>query len=229
MGYYPLNVRLTDKHCLVVGAGAVGRRKIASLLAADPAGLLVLDAAPPDAELTDLLRHPAASFAQRPFAASDLDGRFLVVAATADRAVNAAVALACRERGVLCNVVDAPDEGDFIVPAQAACGDLSVCISTGGHSPALARKIRQDLQGYLGLRYERLLALLGRLRPLLLGLGLPSAENTAVFRAVVDSPLAETLRAGDREGSLTVLRELVPPALHPALETVVEEVLHGNA
>lgn len=225
MAFYPMYVRLEGKRCLLVGLGGVGRRKLATLLEAAPREVMVLDTSPAPEEARELLKRPEVRFEQRDFSESDLFGVFLAVAATPDREVNALVARLCKEQNVLCNVVDAPDEGDFIVPAQACCGDLNVSVSTSGHSPALARRIKHDLQEYLGLRYEPLLAVMGRLRPLILELGRPTAENTELFRALVDSPLAEALQSRDREQAAEVLRSLLPEPLHPALD----EVLHGLA
>lgn len=202
----------------------MGRRKLASLLEAEPQEVLVLDLQPPDDELRQLLTHPAARFEQRGWEPADLDDRFLAVIATADREANLHLAEACRRRKVLCNVADAPEACDFIVPAQACCGDLRVAVSTAGHSPALARRIRQDLQEYLGLRYATFLALMGRLRPLILELGRPTAENTQLFRALVQSPLAEALQAGDLQRARELLLELLPAELHQEIDEVLHEL-----
>lgn len=224
MAFYPLYIRLNERRCLLVGAGKVGQRKLASLLQAAPSEVLVLDPAPPDDELTRLLQHPAARFEQRPFRESDLKGRFLAFIATPDNETNQRIAALCRERGLLCNVADAPDSGDFIVPAQVCQGDLQVAVSTAGHSPALARRIRRDLQEYLGLRYDLFLVLMGRLRPLVLGLGRPTTVNTKIFRALVESPLAEALQNRDLVRARAIVRELLPPELHHAIDEVLHEL-----
>lgn len=224
MAYYPAYLNLEGRRCLVVGGGGVGRRKLASLLEASPLEVLVLDTSPASEALKKLLADPAANFEQREMQESDLDGRFLAVIATPNRPANARMARQCKERGVLCNVADAPNESDFIVPAQACCGDLTVAVSTAGHSPALAKRIRQDLQEYLGLRYASLLALMGRLRPLVLGLERPTAENTELFRALVESSLADALQAGDTDHVRSLLREMLPQTLHQDIEEVLHEL-----
>jgi len=99
-----------------------------------------------------------------------------------------------------------------------------VAVSTAGHSPALARRIKQDLQEYLGLRYAPFLALMGRLRPLILGLGRPSAENTQLFRALVQSPLAEALQARDMQRARELLLQLLPVELHREIDEVLHEL-----
>jgi len=224
MSFYPVYLRLQGRRCLVAGLGGVGRRKLCSLLDAGAEEVLALDPGEPDARLRSLLEKPGVHFAQRRFQESDLEGCFLACIATPDRNENDRIAHLCRERGVLCNVADAPDAGDFIVPAQACCGDLRVAVSTAGHSPALARRIKQDLQDYLGLRYASFLALMGRLRPLILGLGRPTAENSELFRALVDSPLADALQRNDADRARELLEELLPQELHPGIDEVLHEL-----
>lgn len=223
MRHYPISLSLEGKRCLVVGGGGVGWRKLATLLSCSPAEVLVLETAEPSVELRGLLEHPAALLTRRGFEESDLDDRILVVIATGDRECNARIAQSCRERGVLCNVVDAPEEGDFIVPAHICLGDLVVTVSTSGQSPALARAIRQDLQEYLALRYENFLTVMGRLRPLVLGLRVSTGENTELFRALVASDLANSLQEKDLARARAVLVQLLPPPLH----SMIDEVLHG--
>jgi len=98
-----------------------------------------------------------------------------------------------------------------------------VAISTAGASPALARALRQDLQDYLGLRYESLLTAMARLRPLVLALGQTTERNTETFRGLVESPLAAALANKDRAQAQAILTSLLPDALHPR----INEVLHG--
>jgi precorrin-2 dehydrogenase/sirohydrochlorin ferrochelatase len=223
MRYYPMFVSLENKSCLVVGAGEVGTRKIASLLACGAGGVLVLDMREPNAELAELLKNPALAFERRSFEDRDLDGRFLVIASTSDEALNWRISDLCRERGLLCNIVDQPEKCSFIVPAVVSQGDLTLAISTGGQSPALAKHLRRHLQESFGAEYAALLVVMGRLRPLLLDLGQETRDNTAVFRGLVDSQLLEALAAKDRERAEAVLGEHLPEALRPR----ITELLHG--
>lgn len=223
MRYYPMFVSLENKACLVVGAGEVGTRKIASLLACGAGHVLVLDMREPEGDLLGLIRNPALTFERRSFEDTDLDGRFLVIASTSDEALNWRISDLCRERGLLCNIVDQPEKCSFIVPAVVSQGDLTLAISTGGQSPALAKHLRRHLQESFGKEYAALLVVMGRLRPLLLDLGQGTRENTAVFRALVGSKLLEALAAGDREQAAVVLSEHLPEALRPR----ITELLHG--
>jgi len=230
MRYYPIYVNLHGKRCLVVGAGQVGRRKIATLAACGAAEILVIDRTPPDATCSELVSHPAVAFACRPYAPSDLDGRFLVIASTDDEALNWAISRECADRGILCNIVDQPEKCSFIVPALYTQGDLTVAISTGGGSPALARKIRQGLSEFLGTEYGTLLLLMSRLRPLVLGLGLGTETNSKIFRDLVNSTLIETLECGDAAAAETILRGILPASLHgEAAELVSGALLHAGA
>lgn len=228
MRYYPLFLDLRGKRCLVVGAGRVGRRKIAGLLDCEPAEVLMLDPGEPAAEVRALLAHPAARYERRAFAADDAAGRHLAFAATPARAVNAFVAACCRERGVLCNVADAPDESDFLVPARVDSGPLSLAVSTGGTSPALARALREDLEKWLGRHYFRLVYVLEKLRPAVLALRLGCDADAELFRALcapsMRDRLTEALNDSDFGRAGALLREVLPPALHPILAELLHEL-----
>lgn len=150
MRYYPMFVSLEGRACLVVGAGQVGLRKILSLAECGAKRVLVLERREPDDALRELAARPGIRVERRDFAESDLDGMFLAIAATSNAGANQRIAALCRARGVLCNVIDAPEDGSFIVPSSVVRGDLAIAISTGGHSPALTKRIRKDLQDRFG-------------------------------------------------------------------------------
>lgn len=141
---YPLFLDLHGKPVLVVGAGAVAERKIASLIACNAQVTVVA----PDAakEIRDLAEHKRIRWKQRPFEDADVDGMRLVVAAAQDRVVNEAVAGSARKKGLWVNVVDMPDLCDFFVPAVVDRSPFMLAISTGGASPGLARRIRKELE-----------------------------------------------------------------------------------
>ncbi|MHC1788395.1 precorrin-2 dehydrogenase/sirohydrochlorin ferrochelatase family protein [Solidesulfovibrio sp.] len=229
MRYYPIYVNLHGKRCLVVGAGQVGRRKIATLAECGAREILVIDLAPAADTCAALLEHPAVVFACRPYETSDLDGRFLVIASTDDEALNWRISRECAERGIPCNIVDQPEKCSFIVPALFTQGDLTVAISTGGGSPALARKIRQGLGEFLGSEYGALLLLMSRLRPLVLALDLGTPANSRLFRDLVNSPLLEALDQGDAARAEAILREILPASLHgEAAGLVLGALSHGS-
>jgi len=225
MRYYPIFVNLQGKRCLVVGAGQVGRRKITGLAESGAAAILVVDPGLPPELAEQLSGLPAVTLAARPFAPDDLDDRFLVIAATDDEEQNWTISRECARRGILCNIVDQPEKCSFIVPALFTQGELTVAISTGGGSPALARKIRQGLGEFLGGEYGTLLVLMGRLRPLVLDLGLGSPANAAIFRRLVDSKLIDALGRGDAQAAEAILRDILPAALADQASALVSGAL----
>ena len=218
MRYYPLLLDLTGMRCLVIGAGEVGLRKIRGLLHCAPKLITAVDPTPPDPELTALLAtQDNFSYEQRPFGPADLDQAELVFACTSNRAVNAAIGQACMERGILCNMTDAPELGNFVLPASITRGDLTISISTSGASPALARVIRQDLEKRYGPEYEIMTRLLAEIRVALLALGHGSDENREIFRELAASALPELIRTTNRHACLELLRAVLPTDLHPRI------------
>ena len=117
-----------------------------------------------------------------------------------------------RNAALLCNCTDAPKDSSFIVPALVEQGNIAIALSTGGASPALARKIREGLETWLGERYTGISELLMRLRPLVLALHHETRQNTTLFRSIVDSPLSEALQRRDRQTCESLLGENVYPS-----------------
>ena len=222
MRYYPLFADLSRKNCLVVGAGEVGRRKIATLAACGAREVLVLDTREPDDDLRQALDLPCVRYECRSFQDADLDGRFLVIASTSSEELNWRISRECEARGILCNIVDQPEKCSFIVPALFTQGDLTVAISTGGASPAMARKIRKGLGEFLGSEYGAALLLMSRLRPLVLELGLGSPRNAGIFRGLVDSGLLEALERKDMAAAADLLAAHVPGQLHNRIPELLD-------
>lgn len=159
---FPLFLKLKGRRCLVVGAGAVAEQKIGSLLAAGADVRVVA----PDA--CDAIQTLAATgritWVPRRFEPDDLEGAFVVIAATGKAAVSAAVFREAETRRLLCNAVDEPESCHFYYPAVVRRGDLQIAISTGGHSPALAQRLRAELEAVFGPEYGPWLRWLGRVR-----------------------------------------------------------------
>ena len=105
---------------------------------------------------------------ERNFQSADLDGAFLVIAATSSHDLNQVIYGEARRRNVLCNAVDDPENCDFFYPAVVRRGDLQIAISTGGHSPALAQRLREELERQFGPEYSRWVRELGEVRQQLL-------------------------------------------------------------
>lgn len=159
---FPLFLRLEGRRCLLIGAGNIASQKIEGLLSA---GAAVHVVAPIAGEtIGTLVREGRVCWTRRTFRFSDLDGAVLVIAATGDPVVNEIVFREARRRGILCNAVDEPERCDFYYPAVVRRGDLQIAISTGGNSPALAQRIRRDLETHFGDHYAGWLSWLGDVR-----------------------------------------------------------------
>ena len=205
---YQAGLDLRGRACLVVGGGAVARRKAEGLA---EAGAKVRVVAPECLPMPE-----GASVALRPFDDRDLEGVTLAVAASDDRELNARVARLARERGVWVNVVDEPGDGDVELPAVVRRGALRIAVSTGGASPALARRIRERLDEEYGPEWGELAELLGALRaewePRAIAAGVPPAARRAAWHELLDLPLAELLaagRAGEAEAQAGAVLERV--------------------
>ena len=153
MRYYPVFLNLQGKECLVVGAGQVGRRKVATVLESGIKKVTVVDISEPSEDFRPLLDNPALAYECREFREADLDGKFMVIACTNSEELNWRISTLCAERSIMCNIVDQPEKCSFIVPAMFTQGELTMAVSTGGYSPALAKKIRHDLDDYFGNEY----------------------------------------------------------------------------
>jgi precorrin-2 dehydrogenase len=168
-------VKLAGRPCLVVGAGPVGESKIASLL---DAAATVRVVAP---EATPRVQSWAAAgqieWLARPCEPSDLDAMFLVIAATSSPELHQQIFAEARRRGVLCNVVDVPELCDFYYPAVAQRGALQIAVSTSGQSPALAQRLRKELEEQFGPEYEAWLQQLGEERAKLFAAAMDPEER----------------------------------------------------
>ena len=174
MSLFPIFLKLDGRPCLVVGAGEIAESKIHSLLIADARVTVVAPAARPD--LIALSQQGRFIWHQREFVPSDLDGIFLVVAATNAPEVNAAIFQEAQRRNIICNAVDDPPNCDFYFPSVVRRGDLQIAISTAGESPALAQQLRMEIDEQLPQDLGPWLKALGELRREVLT-ALPAGES----------------------------------------------------
>jgi precorrin-2 dehydrogenase/sirohydrochlorin ferrochelatase len=159
---FPMFLKLAGRRCLVVGAGAVATSKIVSLLEADARVRVVAPEATP--EVRSWAESNKIGWRQRRFQPDDLEGMFLVVAATSSAQVHEQIFEESQRRGVLCNVVDVPELCDFYYPAVVQRGALQIAVSTSGQSPALAQRLRKELEEQFGPEYEAWVEQLGQAR-----------------------------------------------------------------
>ena len=155
---YPIFLDLSGRRCVVVGGGEVANRKARKLLQARARVVVI------SPEIGVELESVAVEVHRRPYREGDLEGAYLAFAATDSREANAAVAREAKERGIPVNVADSPSDGDFALPATLRRGGLQVAVSTGGASPTLARKIKDELEGVFGPEWACLVRELGKNR-----------------------------------------------------------------
>ena len=163
MPLFPIFLKLTARPCIVIGAGNLAESKIESLRAAEAAVTVIAPDASP--AIQALAASGEVTWRQRPYLAGDITAdTFLVVTATNVPAVNRAVYLEATSKSILCNAVDDPPYCDFYFPSIVRRGDLQIAISTAGDSPALAQRLRKEINEALPLDTGAWLAELGNLR-----------------------------------------------------------------
>jgi len=198
-GYYPVFLRLSGEKAVVLGGGPVAARKADGLLAAGAAVTVVSPALCP--ELERMVGERRVEHVGRAYEPGDMDGAAVVIAATDDPAVNVAVSLQAFKLGIPVNSVRPPSAGSFIVPSTVRRGGLMLAISTGGGCPALAKRLRRELEGFIGDEYGPFLEFLEEARAELKA-RLPDEEVRAeVLTRLVESELIETFRTeGENKG-----------------------------
>lgn len=194
MRYYPIYIDLNDRLSVVIGGGHIAERKVCTLL---ECGARVRLIAP---EATDGIRAMASDgrieWVPRAYEPGDLAGAFCTYAATNDNAVNTAVYDEATRNSQLCNVVDVPPLCNFIVPSIVNRGDLAIAVSTSGNSPALAKRMKEDLNAHIGPEWQALNDLLGRLRPEVKRRYPEEAPRNDVLARMLEAGVLDLLRDG---------------------------------
>ena len=162
MDLFPIFLKLSARPCIVIGAGNLAESKIESLQAAHAKVTVIAPEA--TRRIAELSAAGEVEWKRRAYSEGDVKGNFLVVAATNDPAVNRSVYAEAIENNVLCNAVDDPPFCDFYFPSVVRRGDLQIAISTAGASPALAQRLRKEINAQLPLDAGDWLTDLGNLR-----------------------------------------------------------------
>ena len=189
MSLFPAFLKLTGRRVLVVGGGAIAAQKIPGLLEAGAQVHVVSPKLSP--QLAEWVRNRQITWAPKPFDSSDLDGAFLVVAATSLRDLNASVFAEADHRNILCNSVDDIDHCHFYYGSVVQRGDLQIAISTNGKSPALAQRLRKELEEQFGPEYESWLEWLGAAREALRAQSPDSEATKRWLHAFASRPMFE--------------------------------------
>ncbi len=209
MRYYPVFLDIAGKPVVVIGGGEVALQKVKGLLDAGARVTLVSPTLHPDLEA--LAAQGRIEHVARQYAPGDLVGYLLAFVGTDDRALNDSVAREGKERGVWVNAVDDPANCDFIMPGVVRRGDLIVAVSTSGGSPAMARKMREELEAFLSEEYALMLELAAEVRRELRDRDV--TVDADVWNTALDTEMKRLLGDGRRdEAKQRLLRSLLEPA-----------------
>jgi precorrin-2 dehydrogenase/sirohydrochlorin ferrochelatase len=203
---YPVFLHIRNRLCIVVGGGSVGRRK-AEGLAEVGARVRLIDPTP----FSTGKEPPELEILRREYRSGDLRGAFLAFAATDDRAVNAAVAEEARREDIPVNVVDAPEEGDFSLPARFRRGDLTVAVSTNGKSPAFAVLVKEHLAGIVGDEWAVFLEIASAIRGRMEVAGRTPQAPGEVFSRLLKKDLPGLISCKNIRAIDAVLEEILGP------------------
>lgn len=204
MKYYPVFLDIKDKICVIVGGGEVALRKVERLLDCGAKVSIISPKLTPElAALKDkkMIFHVAAEYS------GDLiEKAALIIGATDDEKTNARISQDARAKGIPVNIVDDPQKCDFILPSVVQRGDLAITIGTGGKSPALARHLREELEGKYGREYEIFLNILGNLRTKM-------ERNAGIgrdwFDALMAAGILESIKAGDINKVKEIVKKII--------------------
>lgn len=185
--------KLEGRRCLVVGAGKIGEPKIASLL--DTGARIHVISLTASDTVKQWAHEGKIALELRAFDASDLDGVFLTVVATASPELNESIYRQAQLRGILCNVVDVPEYCDFYYPAVVRRGDLQIAVSTNGRSPSLSQKLRQQLERQFSAAYAQWVAELGETRKLVLASDLDASRKRELLHSLASREAFEAALA----------------------------------
>ena len=211
--YYPAFIDIENKKVLVAGGGQVAKRKIEAFIEfGAKVNVLSISLCP---DLERLSKNGQINFLGSEFHESHLDGMLIVVAATNNKEFNKKLSISAKKRGILVNAVDQPEDCNFIVPSIVRRGNLLIAVSTCGKSPALAKKIRSDLESAFDDSYSIYLELLGNLRKAVLNCGLPKPITCDIFKILVNSNILDCIRTKDDDGIIKILKEILPSCLIP--------------
>ena len=211
MDRFPVFLDLQGRACLVVGGGSVAERKVTKLLQAGAHLTLVAPTLTP--ELAEVIVGQSVMYHTRAFADTDIEGHFLVVAATNDKAVNAHIATLAHARHIPINVVDAPTLSSFIVPSIVDRSPVVIAVSTGGASPILARQLRMRLETVIPSQCGVLAGITEDYREIVKQ-RLPESQRKAFWEQALNGPFAELVYAGQDQQARQLLDTMLADYPH---------------
>jgi precorrin-2 dehydrogenase/sirohydrochlorin ferrochelatase len=205
--YYPAYLDIKGKRCLVIGGGEVAERKVNSLLKCGAEVSIVS----PDLtrRLKELNSKGKIKFLKGKFKEKYLKDIFLVIGATDNSNVNFKVYESANKKNILVNIVDSPELCNFIVPSIIERGDLTIAISTGGKSPALAKKLRKELEDRYGFEYAKFLNLMGNLRKRISSQIMDKRKREEIYKKLVNSDIIDLIKNGNGESARKRVEKII--------------------
>ena len=207
MQYYPVSLDIKNRKCLVVGGGGVGTRKVATLL--DCGAKVTVVSPDVSGQLLALANNGSIVLEKRSYRKTDLDGMFLVIGTTDDEKLNRQISIDAEKLNMLCNIADRPNVCNFILPSIVNRGDLTISISTSGKSPALAKKLRIELEEQFGNEYAELLRLMGAIRKTLLSQKHEPEAHKHLFEQLISRGLLDIIRGNRKDEIDSLLCEVL--------------------
>ena len=205
--FYPIYLNLRNKRVVVIGGGDVAERKVGSL--ADTGASIIVISPEVTPKLAALAKEGGVELHRRGYVEGDCRGAALVFSATGDLEVNIAVWKEASASGIPANTADQPDLCDFIMPAVVRRGELTIAISTGGKSPALAAELRKKLSEMIGPEYDQLSDLLARVRPEIRRRVPNEDDRKALHYKIIESDIIACLERNDFSCAERRLREII--------------------
>ncbi len=190
---FPMFLKLEGRKCVLVGAGTIAAQKLEGLLQSGAAVQVVAPLA--SDEIRELARVGRITWIEAEFQPGHLQDASLAIAATGNREVNQAVFSAAQQRGVFCNSVDEPERCDFYYPALVRRGDLQIAISTAGKSPALAQRIRRELEEQFDSSYIGWLNWLGTVRESLFSREMDPEQRRRILHRIAGRTVLECFKS----------------------------------
>ena len=202
--FYPIHLDVTGKKCVIIGGGKVAYRKACSL---KESGADVVVVSPE--VCSEMVNEEGLVLIKKEYEEYFLDGALLVIAATDNEAINKKVTLDAEKRGIIVNVVDRPEHCSFIVPSTINRGDLCISISTGGASPAVAKRIREELEAVFGKEYEEYLDLLTKMRSLAMTTVEDDAKRRRILQRLAEKDIFDIVRVEGVEVAEAKMRDII--------------------
>jgi precorrin-2 dehydrogenase/sirohydrochlorin ferrochelatase len=212
MQYYPVSLDIKNRKCLVVGGGGVGTRKVMTLV--DCGAKVTVVSPDVRGNLLELADRGLIILEKRPYRKTDLNGMFLVIGTTDDEELNRQISIDAEKLNMLCNIADRPKVCNFILPSIVNRGDLTISISTSGKSPALAKKLRIELEEQFGNEYAELLRLMGAIRKKLLSHKHEPEAHKHLFEKLISRDLLDMIRGNRKDEIDSLLCEVLGEGFH---------------